>query len=135
MDRLGPERRSRVMRSIRKTDTKPELTVRRLCHVLGFRFRVHRTDLPGTPDLVFPSRRKVILVHGCWWHRHRCRLGQREPASRRDYWMPKLKNNVVRDRRVRRQLQTLGWAVMTVWECETGDPHRLAERLCAFLNV
>lgn len=122
--------RSKVMSRIRKTNTKPELVVRRLSHALGFRFRLHRSDLPGTPDLVFPRHRKVILVHGCWWHRHNCRLGRREPKSRRKYWIPKLKGNVARDRKVKRQLRRLGWSVLTVWECQTKDLQRLEDGLC-----
>ncbi|WP_018289975.1 very short patch repair endonuclease [Verrucomicrobium sp. 3C] len=96
-DRLSPEERSAHMRRIRKVDTKPELVVRRLAHQLGYRFRLHRADLPGTPDLVFPRLRKAILVHGCFWHQHAgCRLA-RMPRSRLNYWLPKLKRNQWRD--------------------------------------
>jgi len=133
MDNISPEQRSEVMRRITKTDTKPELCVRKLCHSLGFRFRLHRADLPGTPDLVFPSRRKIIFVHGCWWHRHHCRPGQREPKSRRDYWLPKLARNVARDKAARNELRELGWAVLTIWECETTDIARLTEKIESFL--
>jgi len=122
------------MRQITKTDTSPEMVVRRLCHSMGFRYRLHRRDLPGTPDLVFPGRGKVILVHGCWWHRHNCKLGRREPKTRRNYWIPKLEKNVSRDRRVRRQLRRDGWSVMTVWECQTRDPEKLSRRLFRFLT-
>lgn len=135
MDRITPQQRSEVMRRIRKANTKPEMRVRRLCHALGFRFRLHRRDLPGTPDLVFPRHRKVIFVHGCWWHRHNCSLGIREPKSRRDYWMPKLELNVKRDRLVIQQLEGSGWSVLTVWECQTKDPEALASRLQAFLAM
>ena len=134
MDRLTKQQRSELMRRITKTDTKPEMVVRRLCHSLGYRFRLHRRDLPGTPDLVFPRRQKIILVHGCWWHRHACRLGQREPKSRRDYWLPKLERNLARDRRIKRQLRRLGWSVMTVWECQTAKPEALTGRIERFLN-
>ncbi|WP_084299085.1 very short patch repair endonuclease [Bradyrhizobium sp. WSM1743] len=118
------EQISAQMRRIRKTDTRPELLVRKLAHRLGHRFRLHRRDLPGTPDLVFPSKRKIILVHGCFWHQHDCSLGRRQPQSNRDYWLPKLARNVVRDKSVQRELACLGWAVLVVWECETRDPLR-----------
>ena len=133
-DVFGVETRSRIMSRIRKTDTEPELRVRRLCHALGFRFRLHRRDLPGTPDLVFAGRRKIVFVNGCWWHRHACRLGRREPKSRRDYWIPKLKRNAVRDREVRRELRKMGWSVLVVWECQTKASDRLARRIVSFLN-
>ena len=135
MDRITSEQRSEIMRRIRKTDTKPEMRVRRLCHALGYRFRLYRRDLPGTPDLVFPGRRKIIFVHGCWWHRHSCPLGIREPKSRRDYWMPKLERNVKRDRLARQQLEDLGWSVLTVWECQAKAPEALEDRLQAFLGM
>lgn len=95
--------RARVMRSIRKKDTKPELLVRRMAHALGFRFRLHRRDLPGTPDLAFPRYRKAIFVHGCFWHQHTCRAGKL-PRSRADYWVPKLTRNVARDARAQADL-------------------------------
>src|ERR1700674_2516424 len=87
----------RRMSRIRKTDTKPELTVRRLAYRLGYRYRLHRRDLPGTPDVVFPSLKKVVLVHGCFWHQHDCLLGKKQPAKRREYWLPKLARNQQRD--------------------------------------
>lgn len=122
------------MRSIRKADTRPELVVRRLAHALGFRFRLHRRDLPGCPDLVFPGRRKVILVHGCFWHQHAgCRLA-RQPKTRPDYWPAKLARNVERDAQVRERLVEAGWEVLIVWECETRDVAALAEKLESFLR-
>ena len=108
------------MRRITKTDTKPELAVRRAAHRLGYRFRLHRRDLPGTPDLVFPRLRKVILVHGCFWHQHvGCRLA-RQPKSRLDYWLPKLERNRKRDAETQAALRKLGWDVLVVWECQAG---------------
>lgn len=130
--------RSAQMALVKGKDTKPELRVRRLAHRLGFRFRLHRRDLPGSPDLVFPRRRAVVFVHGCFWHRHpdpncwRSRL----PKTRREFWIPKLEANVARDGAARAALEALGWRVLIVWECET-TPRRLAalaDRLCAFLD-
>jgi DNA mismatch endonuclease (patch repair protein) len=122
------------MRSIRKKDTQPEMRVRRLAHALGYRFRLHRADLPGSPDLVFPARRKAILVHGCFWHQHAgCRL-TRQPKSRPDYWPAKLARNVARDVEVRERLEQAGWDVMVIWECETKDAQALLQRLIGFLG-
>ncbi len=122
------------MAAVRSKDTTPEMTVRRLVHRLGFRYRLHVAGLPGRPDLVFPGRRKAIDVRGCFWHMHacgRCRI----PASRRGYWVAKLRRNRERDRRTRRRLSRLGWRVLTVWECQTRDPARLAARLESFLRA
>lgn len=133
MDQLTPADRSAHMRRIRKHDTKPELVVRRLAHALGLRFRLYRRDLAGTPDLVFPRRRKVIWVHGCFWHQHEgCRLA-RQPKSRLDYWLPKLARNVERDRQARQQLQASGWQTLVIWECETKDSNLVRTRLVSFL--
>lgn len=121
------------MRRIRKRDTKPELVVRRLAHALGFRFRLHRCDLPGTPDLVLPRHRSVIFVHGCFWHQHRgCRLA-RQPKTRLEYWLPKLARNVERDLRTRNALEAAGWRCLVVWECETRDGEALRGILRRFL--
>jgi DNA mismatch endonuclease (patch repair protein) len=118
MDKLSPERRSANMARIRSKDTNPELALRSLIHRLGYRFRLHRKDLPGKPDLVFPSRRKVIFVHGCFWHQHPgCREG-RVPASRPEYWGPKLRRNLERDADAQARLQGQGWKYLVVWECE-----------------
>lgn len=128
------EQISKQMRRIRKTDTKPELIVRSLVHRLGYRFRLHRRDLPGTPDLVFPARRRVILVHGCFWHQHDCRLGHKQLKSNRHYWLPKLARNAARDHRARDELTALGWQCLVVWECETRGGDLLAERIERFLT-
>ena len=125
--------RSRMMSGIRGRDTKPELAVRRAAHALGARFRLHRRDLPGTPDLVFPSKRKAVLVHGCFWHQHPgCRLAAR-PKSRPDYWLPKLARNVERDTETLRGLEEAGWEPLVIWECETKDPAKLDFILRRFL--
>lgn len=122
MDTLTREARSRHMARISGRDTKPELAVRRLVHSMGYRYRLHRRDLPGTPDLVFPSRSKVILVHGCYWHRHECRQGRSVPSTRTKFWVDKFAANLSRDRRVQRELHQAGWRVLVVWECQTRTP-------------
>lgn len=122
------------MSRIRSKDTVPELLVRRAAHALGYRFRLHRKDLPGKPDLVFPRLRSVIFVQGCFWHLHQgCREG-RIPRSRREYWEPKLKRNVERDLAALAQLEASGWRVLTIWECEVNDGEALRGRLSAFLT-
>lgn len=121
------------MRSIRKTDTKPELVVRRIAHALGLRFRLHRRDLPGTPDLTFPRHRKVVLVHGCFWHQHEgCKLA-RQPRRNLGYWLPKLERNAQRDRRVQEELSALGWVPLVIWECEAHSAEIVRARLRDFL--
>lgn len=122
------------MRAIRSKDTGPELRVRRLAHRLGYRYRLHRADLPGKPDLVFPGRRKVIFVHGCFWHCHPgCRYA-RKPKTRLDYWLPKLERNVQRDKDCLEKVTVAGWQTLVIWECETGNEEHLTERLIAFLG-
>lgn len=123
------------MSLIRKTGSKPELLIRRLAHKLGYRFRINRRDLPGTPDIVFPRRRKIIFVHGCFWHRHDCNLAGRVPRVRTEYWGPKLDRNVERDRAARATLEGAGWRVLTIWECEIADVVALEQRLRAFLDT
>ena len=136
MDSLTPEQRSWRMSLVRAKDTKPEMRVRRLVHGMGYRYRLHRSDLPGKPDLVFPGRRKVIFMHGCFWHRHGCKMGNRMPKSRVAFWRAKLDGNKRRDRRNHRALRRLGWRVLTVWECQTlpGKLGRLKKRLITFLE-
>jgi len=109
------------MRAIKSQDTKPEMTVRRLVHSLGYRYRLHRKDLPGKPDLVFPSRKKAILVHGCFWHMHDCRRGYREPKENSGYWSAKIARNRERDLQTQAELRAIGWDVLVIWECETKD--------------
>ena len=120
MDRVSAEVRGANMRAIRSKDTKPEMIVRKLVHGMGYRYRLHRHDLPGRPDLVFTSRRKVIFVHGCFWHQHtkkKCKL-VRKPKSNTDYWLPKLEQTVKRDRKHRKVLKKENWDVLVIWECE-----------------
>ena len=122
------------MRRIRSKDTRPEMIVRRLAHRLGFRYRLHVRTLPGKPDLVFATRKRIILVHGCFWHQHPgCREG-RMPSSRTDYWVPKLNRNVAGDQEHMSTLQELGWKVLTIWECQTSDESALTDRLLRFLG-
>lgn len=136
-DQFTPAERSRVMRAVKSGDTTPELIVRRLVHALGYRYRLHRRDLPGQPDLVFPRLDKVIQVHGCFWHRHTCDAGQSTPASRLEYWSAKFTRNVERDRVNLRRLRRLGWRVLVVWECQTRMAKRraLESRIARFLGA
>ncbi|MDE2921794.1 MAG: very short patch repair endonuclease [Acidobacteriota bacterium] len=126
--------RSALMRRIRGRDTKPELVVRRAAHALGYRFRLHRRDLPGTPDLVFPRLRKAILVHGCFWHRHPGCPRTTTPKTRVAYWRDKFQQNIERDRRNIGELRALGWGVLVVWECETFDGKAARKSLAKFLK-
>jgi DNA mismatch endonuclease (patch repair protein) len=134
-DKLLPDRRSENMRAIKSKDTLPEVAVRCLAHAMGYRFRLHRKDLPGKPDLVFPRKRKVIFVHGCFWHQHPDPLcpDSRAPKTRLEYWLPKLQRNSQRDADHTQALQSNGWNVLVIWECETRDKRHLASRLEAFL--
>lgn len=134
-DRLTPEARSRLMAAVRGRNTTPELAVRRLAHALGYRFRIHRSDLPGKPDLVFPSRRKVIFVHGCFWHRHAgCRKATM-PKSQIEFWSAKFARNVERDARNECELRAAGWDVLLIWECETRDIGHMTVTLRDFLGT
>lgn len=128
-DVFGSAERSAVMRSVKSGNTGPELAVRRLAHGLGLRFRLHRADLPGRPDLVFPSRRIALFVHGCFWHGHDCARGARVPKSNEGYWRDKVRRNRARDQAVAEALDGMGWIVRTIWECETRDPVSLSHRL------
>ncbi|MBZ5718957.1 MAG: DNA mismatch endonuclease Vsr [Acidobacteriia bacterium] len=134
MDTISTKRRSENMRRIRSKDTKPEIAVRSLVHRLGYRFRLHRDTLPGRPDLVFPRLRKVIFVHGCFWHQHANCIDGRMPKSQNSYWIPKLQANIERDKRQRKNLGKLGWHVLVVWDCETVNTAKLAMRLRKFLD-
>ena len=134
MDRISREKRSALMSKVRGKDTGPEMVVRRLIHRLGYRYRLHVKDFPGCPDLVFPSRHKVIFVHGCFWHRHRCPSGREIPKSRKDFWLPKLNRNHERDAINQRLLRRTGWDVLVIWECQTSNIRNLESRLIGFLN-
>ncbi|MBN1518271.1 DNA mismatch endonuclease Vsr [Candidatus Sumerlaeota bacterium] len=135
MDKISPKRRSENMRQIRSKDTKPEMVVRRLIFSMGFRYRLHRKNLPGKPDLVFAGKKKVIFVHGCFWHQHHLKtcLDSRMPKSNQEYWKPKLMRNVERDKANRKALKKIGWSVLVVWECEIKKCDKLRARLYSFL--
>lgn len=133
-DTLTPKERSARMRLVRSQNTRPEMTVRRLLHGMGYRYRLHDRRMPGSPDLVFGARRKVIFVHGCFWHSHpRCRFA-RLPKSRLSYWIPKLEANRARDKRNARALRKRGWRVLVVWECELPRQAALARQIAKFLG-
>lgn len=140
MDVFNKRKRSEVMAAVRSGDTRPEMIVRRLAHRLGYRYTLHDRSLPGSPDLAFPSRGKVIFVHGCFWHRHgaaSCRLCT-TPSTRVEFWTRKFETNVRRDARNLRRLRALGWSVMVVWECRlrgSGALERLERRLVRFLEA
>ena len=128
--------RSAVMRAVRSKNTKPEMILRRLLHARGYRYRLHRKDLPGSPDLAFPGRRKAIFVHGCFWHGHDCRRGARQPKENAAYWRAKIDRNRARDRQAQEALRAQGWECLIVWECAinpAGTP-ALSASLDGFLS-
>jgi len=135
-DVFTAEKRSAIMQAVRSKNTGPEQALRRALHKLGFRYRLHVRNLPGSPDLVFPGRRKVIFVHGCFWHRHGCRKGRSMPATRKAFWEAKFKSNRTRDRRHRERLRRDGWALLTVWECQLAADRaeRTIRRVVRFLD-
>lgn len=134
MDVMSPERRSRNMSAIKGSNTKPEIAVRQILHSLGFRFRLHRKDLPGRPDIVLAKYRTVVFVHGCFWHRHPgCRLAS-TPATRAEFWEAKFSRNVIRDRENYEKLMGLGWRIIVVWECDLRNRDDLVHRLHSFLK-
>ena len=133
-DFVSKDKRSKIMRAIRQKDTKPEIIVRKALHKSGYRFRLHRKDLPGTPDIVLPKFRCVIMVHGCFWHQHSSCSASRIPQSNKDYWEGKLLRNIQRDRENRQALEQLGWTVHIIWECETSDIAMLTRRIMVMLK-
>lgn len=134
IDTLSREARSRLMSRVRNRDTGPEMIVRQLTHRLGYRYRLHKKDLPGKPDLVFASRRRVIFVHGCFWHRHKgCALASM-PKSRTSFWEKKFRENVLRDKSVVSALTKAGWRSLVIWQCETKDLEALEKKIVAFLE-
>ncbi|EAB2330837.1 DNA mismatch endonuclease Vsr [Salmonella enterica subsp. enterica serovar Cerro] len=134
VDTLTPEERSGRMSRVRARDTKPEMKLRRLIHGMGFRYRLHRRDLPGKPDLVFPGRRSIIFMHGCFWHRHEgCGLA-RLPKSKRAFWSAKLEANKERDQKNISTLEAAGWRVLVIWECQLRDEGGVREVVKEFLT-
>ena len=127
------EIRSRTMRAVKSSNTGPEMIVRRLLHRMGYRYRLHCADLPGKPDIVFRSRRKAILVNGCFWHGHGCARGDRVPRTNSEYWSIKISSNVARDARQSRILSELGWRVLVIWECDLRNVDELKIRLQEFI--
>ncbi len=132
-DDVEPLRR-RIMSAVGQRDTKPEMLVRRLLHSMNYRYRLHRKDLPGRPDIVFGRRRKAIFVHGCFWHRHPGCSKASSPKTRAAFWAEKFDRNVERDQQVERRLANMGWQSLVVWECETRTPDALSLKLQAFLE-
>ncbi|WP_166358915.1 very short patch repair endonuclease [Pseudomonas akapageensis] len=133
-DNVIKKERSRIMSLVKGKDTRPEMVVRRLLHGLGFRYRLHNAKLPGTPDITFSRKRKVIFVHGCFWHRHDgCALA-RIPKSNQEFWVAKLEGNKARDESTLVKLHEAGWETLVVWECELKDLHSLKQRLLSFLG-
>ena len=133
MDRVTKEKRSEIMSRIRGKDTSPELTVRKLVYSLGYRYRLHSKNLPGKPDLVFPGRKKVIFVNGCFWHFHKCKNGHL-PKSRPEYWIPKLEANKRRDAENFQKLIMKGWKILVLWQCEIKNISALEETIITFLD-
>lgn len=135
-DKLSKERRAENMRRIRSRHTAPEIAVRRLLRTMGglTGYRLHRKDLPGAPDIAFVGRRKAIFVHGCFWHGHSCKEGVREPKSNVEYWLPKIRRNKERDAAHIRELASLGWNSLTIWECELKHERNTINRLRCFLR-
>jgi DNA mismatch endonuclease (patch repair protein) len=129
------EQRSRNMSAIKSKNTKPEITVRKLLHSMGYRFRLHKKDLPGSPDIVLPKYKTVIFVHGCFWHRHQnCKYAS-NPKTRREFWEKKFKENIERDKKNQEKLKNLGWKTKIVWECEIKKQDKLIKKLEDFLNL
>lgn len=133
-DNLSIEDRKRTMQRVRSQNTKPEMKVRRMVFGMGYHYRLHRADLPGKPDLVFPGRRKVIFVHGCFWHGHDCKSGRKQSKTNVTYWTKKLERNRQRDLEHAQKLHELGWQPMIVWECELKDIDALRRRVQNFLE-
>ena len=134
-DVLSREQRRFNMSRIRYRDTKPEIIVRSIVHRLGYRYRLHKSDLPGKPDIVLVRHRKIIDVYGCFFHMHNCRYGNVRPATNTEFWETKRRSNVERDLRNQRSLRRMGWRLMVVWECETRNLDLLEKKLVTFLQT
>ena len=135
MDIFDSDKRSEIMARVRSANTAPEIRVRKLLHAFGYRFRLHRKDLPGSPDIVFPGRKSVIFVHGCFWHRHEGCAKASRSSTRVDFWDAKFAENVARDKRNIEALKTLGWRILVIWECEAGNEEILIKKLKDFLEM
>lgn len=134
MDKLSKRQRSELMARVRNKNTKPEVLVRKLVHGLGYRYRLHKKELPGKPDLAFIGKRKVVFVHGCFWHGHNCKSGKNIPSTNQDYWINKLKNNKLRDTKNQRELKKAGWDYLIIWECELKDMKKVRIKIISFLE-
>ena len=132
-DHVSPTKRSAIMALIKAKNTRPELIARKMLYQSGYRFRLHRKDLPGSPDIVFPSKKKAVFVHGCFWHAHSCRYGHL-PKTRLEYWKPKLEANKVRDNLARKRLLQAGWKTYVLWQCQLKDPIKALQRIRRFLG-
>lgn len=133
-DTLSPEQRSATMARVRGKDTRPEIRIRRLIHKLGYRYRLQRRDLPGNPDIVFPGRKKIIFIHGCFWHGHDCRSGAKRPKTNEGYWLPKLERTKVRDAVNQEKLRESGWGIQIIWECQLRDEVAITKKIIEFLG-
>ncbi|RKX59739.1 MAG: very short patch repair endonuclease [Thermodesulfobacteriota bacterium] len=134
MDIFSREKRSQIMSRVSGKNTKPEIAVRSLLHNLGYRFRLHRKDLPGKPDITLPKHKKVIFVHGCFWHGHTDCSRSKRPSTNEEFWREKLDKNIERDKASVKALEQLGWGVLTVWTCEVKDKDKLKTKLLSFLG-
>ena len=134
MDNLTKQQRSQTMKAVRSAHTAPELIVRRLVFSLGYRYKLHARKLPGCPDMIFPSQKKAIFVHGCFWHRHSCPAGSKAPRTNASYWADKLSRNRTRDERNAAVLRSLGWRVLILWECELNEASKIRRRIIRFLK-
>jgi DNA mismatch endonuclease (patch repair protein) len=130
-----PEIRRKTMQAVKSENTSIEIRVRKLLHARGYRYRLHGKDLPGKPDIIFPGRRKVVFVNGCFWHGHTCPRGARKPVNNAEYWTSKIARNMARDSENTKRLRALGWSVFILWECELKDETKIIERLCRFLDA
>ena len=133
-DFFTKEKRSWIMSRVKGRDTKPEILVRSVIHRMGYRFRVHRSDLPGNPDIVLPRHGKIIFVHGCFWHGHKRCPRSKRPTTNKSFWNEKLNKNIDRDKRQQKEIKNMGWKVLVVWQCEIRKPSKLLEKLERFLN-
>ena len=133
-DKFSPETRSKIMRAVKTKNTGPEKIVRSIAHAIGKRYRLHRGDLPGKPDLTFPRLRKIIFVHGCFWHGHDCKRGANQPKDNAEFWSKKISRNKERDVQSQEALRSMGWDVLVIWECQLKDLEALRDRIKAFLS-